>query len=173
METRTWCRSWWRGRRRAAGCLRAPRRGCRRRWRRRRRSPRRSTPTPSPAGTASRGPTHQRHSRTRCWVDFCFNTTEDNASACGSRGRGVPDFICPPAYRAEHEHEWTGFCGAHKSARELRCSGINFCRHAVSGMASFWRGGAVRSYPRNIESRPFATGFVVPNGGVRVQVLFF
>lgn len=51
-EGGTWCRSWWRGRRTAAGCRRGTRRCCHRRWRMRRRPPRRSTPTPCPAVTA-------------------------------------------------------------------------------------------------------------------------
>lgn len=52
----TWCRSWWRGRRTAAWCRQAPRRRSHRRWRTHPPPPRRSTPTPCPAATASPPP---------------------------------------------------------------------------------------------------------------------
>ena len=105
---RTWCRNWWRGRRRAAGCRRGPRRCCRRRWRRRRRPPRRSTPTPCPAATASRparpgpGPRNRPQLRAAAALAGGVDLPVERggcarARACGSRDAlGAPPALYRP-----------------------------------------------------------------------------
>ena len=100
---RTWCRNWWRGRRRAAGCRRGPRRCCRRRWRRRRRPPRRSTPTPCPAATASRpvrsgrGPETTGKSAAAALALSELTCRRNAEAACGSRDAlGAPPALYRP-----------------------------------------------------------------------------
>jgi hypothetical protein len=166
-DERTWCRSWCRGRRRAAWCRRAPRRGCRCRWRMRRRWPRRSTPTPCPAGTASRGLLTSGAPRAVAGLASCTGTKRERRRqasglcgrcACGSADAGKPTFYIghAPSPRIEcPSRSGTGSRGAQSSVREQSCLRINLCPHAASGMTTFLRRHLARLYPRNRDAQGY------------------